>query len=169
METSTEKIIAKLKGLGCPTEILEHDPVITIDDVVRILNIPVKKMAKTVLLNQKETGLIAAVLPGMGKVDFVKIANILKVPKSSVQIANRATMKDLGINPGDVCPFHDFLQKVIVDTDLLKQEKVYCGSGDPRKTIVIDPKEMVKAIGATIADISQTTSVNNQTEGGSDE
>lgn len=169
METSTEKIIAKLKGLGCPAEILEHNPVITIDDVVRTLSIPVEKMAKTVLLHQREIGLIATVLPGMGKVDFVKIANILNVPKSSVQIANRATMKDLGINPGDVCPFYDFLQKIIVDTDLLKQERVYCGSGDPRKTILIDPKEMVKAIGATIADISQTTSVNNQIEGGSNE
>lgn len=169
METPLEKIMTKLKELGYSAEILEHDPVITIDDVVRTLNIPVERMAKTVLLDQKETGLIAAVLPGMGKVDFVKIANILNVPKSSVQIANKAIMKDLGINPGDVCPFYDFLQKIIVDTDLLKQERVYCGSGNPRKTIVIDPKEMVKAIGATIADISQTTSVNSQTKGGSDE
>ena len=165
METDTEKIIAKFKGLGYPVEILEHDLVITIDDVVRTLNIPVVRMAKTVLLNQEEAGLVAAVLPGMSKVDFAKVANILHVPKSSVQIANRALMTDLGIKPGDASPFHDFLQKVIVDTDLLKQEKVYCGSGDPRKTIVIDPKEMVKAIGAAIADISQTT----QTKGGSDE
>lgn len=161
----TKRILENLQSSGRLIKVLEHQTVITIDDIVRTLSIPVEKMAKTVLLNQKEIGLIAAVLPGMSKVDCTKVANILNVPKSSVQIANKAIMKDLGINPGDVCPFHDFLQKVIVDTDLLNQEKVYCGSGDPRKTIVIDPKEMVKAVGATIADISQTT----QTKGGSDE
>lgn len=155
METLIEKVMMKLKVLGCSAEILEHEIVVTIDDVVHTLSIPVESMAKTVLLKQREIGLIAVVLSGMSKVDCIKVAYILNVPRSSVQIANRAAMEDIAINPGEVCPFHDFLQKIIVDTNLLKQGRVYCGSGDPRKTIVIDPKEMVKAIGATIADISQ--------------
>lgn len=154
MTTPIEKIMTKLKKLGCSIEVLEHDPVITINDVVCTLNISVERMTKTILLNQKEIGLIAAVLPGKGKVDCTKIANTLNVSKSSVQIAKQTIMKKFGINSGDVCPFHDFLQQVIVDATLLKQQRIYCGSGDPRRTIVIDPEEMVKAIGATIADIS---------------
>lgn len=168
METVTEKIITRLKNLGCSIEILEHSPVITIDDVARTLDMPVDEMAKTILLFHKEIGLIALVLPGMDRVDYAKVAGILHVPRKSVKMADQDTLKNLELNPGDMCPFHEFFQKIIVDAALLRQRMVYCGSGDPRKTIVIDSEDMVKAIGATIADISQTTS-NTQTKGDSDE
>jgi len=169
METQTKKTIQKLKSLGYSPKVMEHDPVITMGDVVRTLDISTDSMAKTLLLSQKDIGLIAAIIPGMNRVDFSKVAAILGVSEKTVKFAGPEITKKLGLNSGDMCPFHEFFQKIIMDATLLKQRTVYCGSGDPRKTIVIDPKEMVKAIGATIADISQTTSVNNQTEGGSDE
>lgn len=162
MKSSGKKIIENIKELGHSVEILEHDSLITIDDVVRTLNISINKMAKTILLMEKNAGLIAIVLPGTNKVDCAKVANILHVSKSSIQLASRACMIDFGVNPGDVCPFHDFLQRVIVDAVLLKQRNIYCGSGDPRKTIVINPEEMVKITKATIADVSQTKGGSNE-------
>lgn len=169
MESSTDKIIQKLKGSGYSPNVIEHDPVITMDDVVRTLNIPTDAMAKTVILSQKEIGLIAAILPGMSRVDFSKVATVFGVSGRTVKFAGQEVIKQLSLNPGEACPFHDFFKRRIVDTALLRQQVLYCGSGDPQRTIAIGVKEMVQAIGATIADISQSTSVNTQTEGGSDE
>jgi prolyl-tRNA editing enzyme YbaK/EbsC (Cys-tRNA(Pro) deacylase) len=168
METQTEKIIQKLKSSGYSPRVIEHDPVITIGDVVRTLDISTDLMAKTLLLSQKDIGLIATILPGMNRVDFSKVAAILGVSEKTVKFAGPEITKKLGLNSGDMCPFHEFFQNIIVDAVLLRQRTVYCGSSDPRKTIVIDPEEMVKAIGAIIADISQTTS-NTQTKGDSNE
>ena len=168
-KTTTEKILERLKSLGYSPKVMEHDPVITMDDVVRTLDIPADSMAKTMLLSQEDIGLIAVILPGMNRIDFSKVVAILGVSEKTVRFAGSEITKNLGLNSGDMCPFHDFFQRIIVDATLLKQRTVHCGSGDPRKTIVIDPNEMVKAIGATIADISQTTSVHTQTKGGSDE
>lgn len=168
METQTEKIIQKLKSLGCSPKVMEHDPVITINDVIQTLEISTDLMAKTLLMSQKDIGLIAAILPGMNKVDFSKIAVVLGVSKRTIKFAGPEITNKLGLNSGDMCPFYGFFKKIIVDTALLKQPVIYCGSGDPSKTIIIDPKKMAKSIGATIADISQTTS-NTQTKGDSNE
>ena len=156
METLTERIIRKLKSSGYSPKVMEHNPVITIGDVVRTLDIPADAMAKTILLSQKDIGLIVAILPGMNRVDIAKIATIFGIPKKTVKFAGPKIIKNLGLNPGDICPFHDFFQKTVVDVVLLHQQTVYCGSGNPKKTIVIDPREMAEAIGATISDISQT-------------
>lgn len=169
METPTEKIIEKLRGQGFPMEILEHEPVITIDDVAHTLKIPVDQMAKTILLSNKEIGLIAVVLPGMRRIDYGKVAKILDVSRNSVTLTDRHMLKNFDLNPGDMCPFYEFFSRVIVDTALLDQSTVYCGSGNPQKTIVMNPKDMVQVTHATIADVSQIAPVNTQTKGGSDE
>ncbi len=160
MKISTEKIITKLRNQGFSVKVLEHEPVITIDDVVRVLQIPTDQMAKTILLFNKEIGLVAVILAGMGRVDYSKVVKILHVSRNSITLASQEILKKLGLSPGDICPFYEFFSKVIMDTALLNQQTVFCGSGEHQKTIVIDSRDMVKATHATIADISQNRLVN---------
>ena len=169
METPTKKITTRLRDQGFSVKVIEHEPVITINDVVHVLQIPTNQMAKTILFFNKDIGLIAIVLAGMSRVDYAKVVKILHVSRKSITLANQEILKNLHLSPGDMCPFYGFFSKVIVDTSLLDQQTVFCGSGDPQKTIVIDPKDMVKATHATIADISQTKSINPQNKGESDE
>ena len=154
-ENNHRKILERLKSSGYSPKVMNHDPVITMDDVIKTLDIPIASMAKTILLSQKEIGLIAVVLPGMNKVDYSKVANTLHVPRKTVKIAEQKMLTGLGLNSGDVCPFYKFFQKTIIDTALLTQQFVYCGSGDPRKTIMIPSQEMVNATVGTVADVSQ--------------
>lgn len=156
MGTSTEKITTKLRDQGFSLKVLEHEPVITIADVVRVLQIPTNQMAKTILLFNKNIGLIAVILAGMSRVDYIKVVEILQVPRKSVSQANQEMLEKLDLSPGDIYPFCEFFSKVIVDTTLLEQQTIFCGSGEPQKTIAISPKDMVKATHAIIADISQT-------------
>ncbi|MBT9151618.1 MAG: Proline--tRNA ligase [candidate division WS2 bacterium] len=149
------KILEKLKLLGCSPKVIDHDPVITMDDVVNTLDIPAVSMAKTIILFQREIGLIAVVLPGMNKIDYSKIANVLHVSRKTVKIAGQGMLINFGLSSGNVCPFYEFFQKTVVDTALLAQQFVYCGSGDPRKTIMISSQEMVSITVAIVADVSQ--------------
>ena len=105
METPTEKITTKLRNQGFSVKVLEHEPVITINDVVRVLQIPTDQMAKTILLFNKEIGLIAIVLAGMSRVDYAKVVKILHVSRKSVTLADQEILKNLGLSPGDMCPF----------------------------------------------------------------
>lgn len=159
---NTKKILENLQSSGYLIKVLEHHSVITMDDVARTLDIPVDSTAKTILLSQEKIGLIAVVLCGKNKVDYSKVANVLHVPRKTVKIAELSTLTSLGLNPGEVCPFFGFFQKTIVDTTLLTQPFVYCGSGNPQKTIKISPEEMVKATNATVANVSQPVSDNKQ-------
>jgi prolyl-tRNA editing enzyme YbaK/EbsC (Cys-tRNA(Pro) deacylase) len=155
MEVLADKIITKLRGQGFLVKVLEHESVITIDDVVRVLQIPTDQMAKTILFFNKQIGLIAVVLTGMSRVDYTKIAKIFQVSRKSITLADQGVLYNLGLSPGDVCPFYEFFSKVLVDVALLDQQAVFCGSGDPTKTILINTEDMVKATHAMIADISQ--------------
>lgn len=159
----TETIVEKLRASGYSPKVMDHDPVITMKDVVETLDIPADEMAKTLLLHQREIGLIAVVLPGMNRVDFSKVANSLEVSRKSLKVADETIMADLGLKPGDMCPFYDFFEKIIVDTSLITQPFVYCGSGDSRKTIQIATQELVEATSGVVTDISKTVSTLNQT------
>src|SRR3990167_9470910 len=97
-KTSAEKVLERLRTSGCSTKVIDHDPVITMDDVVRILDIPIVSMAKTILLFQKEIGLIAVVLPGMNKIDYAKIASILQVSRKTLRFADQKILAGLGLS-----------------------------------------------------------------------
>jgi len=155
-KTIAETIIERLNISGYSPEVIDHDPVITMEDVVQTLDISIASMAKTILLFHKEIGLIAVILPGMNKVDYSKVAGILHIPPKTVKMAGQEILTNLGLSSGDICPFYYFFQKTIIDVALLKQQFVYCGSGDLQKTIMITPKEIVKATAAIVADASKT-------------
>jgi len=67
-----DSIVGKLQGLGVQFEIIEHSPVVTIEDVIRVLDVPVEAMAKTILFEVTGIGLVAVVLPGLCRVDYSK-------------------------------------------------------------------------------------------------
>lgn len=150
-----ESIINKLKGLGAEFEVIEHPPVVTIEDVVCVLNVPVEAMAKTILFDVDQTGLVAVILPGLCRVDYSKLATALGVGRMTIKLFTESRAKELGILFGAISPLGGPYHRVLLDLKLSNQEMVYCGSGDLSKTIKISPATIASSVLVIEADVSK--------------
>ncbi len=158
METNDKTfslIIDRLKSLGITFEVIEHSPVVTIDDVICVLDIPTDAMAKTMLFKVNQIGLVAVILPGLNKVDYSKLATALGVKRKAVNLMTKGQADELGVQVGAISPLSGLYQRVLLDPKLFNQEMVYCGSGDLSKTIKIAPATIVNVTSATVVDVSR--------------
>ena len=150
-----DSIVGKLQGLGVQFEIIEHSPVVTIEDVIRVLDVPVEAMAKTILFEVTGIGLVAVVLPGLCRVDYSKLAAALKVGRKTIKLFTQDRAKESNVQFGAVSPLSSQYQRVLLDSKLSNQKMVYCGSGDLSKTIKISPAIIASALSVTEADVSK--------------
>lgn len=153
-QTSFENLHKLLTDKGIAFKVITHNPLFTMDDVVRELNIPEQAAAKTLLVNISGSGLFRVVLQGKARLDFRRLALVLKVPKTSIRFASRDIIERTGFTVGAIPPFGGGLPTCI-DQSLLSQDILYCGAGDNNKTFSLRPEDVVSLSSALIADITE--------------
>lgn len=152
--TVFESIVGMLQALKISFEIIDHPPVYTIEDVLGVLPLKLDEMAKTIVMLLNRSDLVAVVIPGSSRVDYSKVAKVLGVSRNMIKFADKSEVEKTGMAIGSISPLHNCFAKVIVDSRLLKKERVFCGSGDLKKTISISPATIVEINKAIIADVS---------------
>lgn len=150
-----QSIEAILHSKEVPFDVIDHAPLVTMDDVLHTLDIPTKAMAKTLLFSLGEGRLVAVVLPGLSKVDYAKVAKTLHVKRQALRLASEEEVRDAGLFAGAVSPLDSVFHTVVMDSALLAEQMVYCGSGDLSKTIRIAPEKIVEIASAIVANVSK--------------
>lgn len=134
-------------------EILFHDPVRTMEDVVRVLKVPLTQTAKTLVVRCKGE-LIFAVIPGDKRLSKKMLAEVLSVGKGQLDMLSPEKVEAvIGIPLGGIPPF-GLGGRVIMDEDVMKQCQIYCGFGSLTSSLKVFPKDIQKITGATISGIS---------------
>ena len=129
-------------------EVITHKPVFTMEDVVKELNIPQKVMAKTLIIDIDDRGLLRIIIPGTTRLDIKKLALIINASEESIHLADRKTIEQLGFTIGAIPPFGEDLPTYI-DNSFLDQDLLYCGAGDNDKTFSIKPCDIIHLTSAT--------------------
>lgn len=148
-----EKLQTILVEKGIDYEVLRHEPVVTIDDVKRVLKIPYDQMAKTLVVGVGDQ-ICQAILSGYNRLDRKKLAQTLGVSQRSVDMFSREKVTEkIGIPIGAIPPF-GLGYKVVLDERLLGQDWIYCGFGSLTSSLKIHPQDLVSIAGAVVADIT---------------
>jgi prolyl-tRNA editing enzyme YbaK/EbsC (Cys-tRNA(Pro) deacylase) len=148
---------SKLKEIldqdNIPYEILSHDPVRTMEDVVRVLKVPLIQTAKTLVVRCKGE-LIFAVIPGDKRLSKKMLADALSVSKGQLDMLSPEKVEaTTGIPLGGIPPF-GLGGRVVMDEELLRQEQIYCGFGSLTSSLKVSPKDIQKIARATTRSIS---------------
>ncbi len=134
-------------------EVITHKPVFTMEDVVRELNIPQEAMAKTLIIDTDDRGLVRIIIPGTARLDIKKLALIIGISEKSIHLADRKTIEQLGFTIGAIPPFGGDLPTYI-DNSFLNQDLLYCGAGDNDKTFSIKPHDIIHLTSAVITHVN---------------
>lgn len=134
--------IVKLLGdLDCEYEILEHSPVLSIEDVKREIGYHPGCMVKTIIFKDKRTeAFISVSLQSEKRVDKAKLARSLQMSVSRLKFAPEKQVLKLGFPIGGIAPFGfnesveviKFIDRALDDVE---GEHLYMGIGDNRKTL----------------------------------
>jgi Ala-tRNA(Pro) deacylase len=151
-------VTAHLDQLGIAYEVVEHARGESAAAEARAAGVTPANAAKSVLLRDQD-GFRLAVVPASERVDLHKLRALLEAGKelrlaSEEEMANEFPGFELGAIPplGEMLPAAE-----IVDRRILDHDRVLCNGGDHEHSLLLDPRDLVRASSAVEADICQDT------------
>lgn len=151
------KIQSLLKESNAQYEVIPHELVLSISDVVRKIGYFKHSMIKTVILKlNKENKFVSVATLAEKKINIVEIVKFLKpkhdnITRSNITFASQSDIISIGFSPGGIAPFKiDTSGKIIYLIDeeifMLESEWLYMGVGDNKKTLKIKTSDFQEIV-----------------------
>ena len=155
--TPFENTTKHLDEQGIDYELVEHDRALTAAAEARAAGQQPANAVKCVLLRDLD-GYELVVLQASDRLDLHKVGEQLGESRSELRLATEEEMDadfpqfELGALPplGEMLPAPE-----VVDRRVLDHDRVLCNAGDHTHSVVIDPKEILRASNAEVADVRQ--------------
>ncbi|XQQ06993.1 MAG: YbaK/EbsC family protein [Leptolyngbya sp. IPPAS B-1204] len=141
-----------LQDLNAEYEVLEHQPVLSMEDVKREVGPLTKCIIKTLLIRHKDTEeFVAVLLQSEKRLDINRVADLLDVNRYHIHFAREKEILQLGFPLGGIAPFgfeasntvHKYVDSAIISH---RCKWLYTGSGDNRKTLKIRKQDFLRII-----------------------
>ncbi len=144
-----------LEREGVPYEVVEHERTQTAAAEARAAGVPPAGVAKTVVLRDQE-GLRLAVIPASERLDIHKLKQALG-SRGLRMVSEREMAEELDdFEVGAVPPFGSMFNALeFVDERLLEHDRILCCGGDHEHGVLVDPRDVVQAGQARVADICE--------------
>jgi prolyl-tRNA editing enzyme YbaK/EbsC (Cys-tRNA(Pro) deacylase)/SAM-dependent methyltransferase len=161
------RVIKLLHQYNLHHDIIEHEPVHTMEDVKRVVSADPEQMVKSVLvavdgknshtLQNPNADLCLAAVPAPRKLDLAKLARFLNVPYKKIRLATQEEVEDItGFKIGSIPPFglprHAI---VILDSSFSRFQHVWCGTGRCTESLKISIEDLRRISSASLGDISK--------------
>jgi Ala-tRNA(Pro) deacylase len=144
-----------LEREGVAYEVVEHERTESAAAEARAAGVPAADVAKTVVLRDAE-GIRLAVIPASHRLDLHKVKE--ELGSRGLRLVTEPEMaEELGdVEVGAVPPFGPMFQALeLVDRRLLEHDRILCSGGDHEHAVLVDPKDVVEAGKARVADICE--------------
>jgi Ala-tRNA(Pro) deacylase len=148
-------VTAFLERHGVPYEVVEHERTQTAAAEARAAGVPAADAAKTVVLRDDQ-GLRLAVIPASERLDMQKLRQALAA--KGLRLVTEQEMADEfdQFEVGAVPPFGSMFDALeLVDERLLEHDRILCSGGDHEHAVLVDPRDVVRAGEARVADICE--------------
>lgn len=161
-------VIRLLRDNHVITNIKEHAPVMSPEDVSKALDVPMTELIKSILIRiepsankvdvaEQRGRYFAAVLQADRNMDFAKVAHLLELDRRRIKIATIHEVEEVtGFSIGGIPPFgYPRSVNVILDARVCDLDMVYCGTGKRTESIRISVADLTRLASPVIADISK--------------
>lgn len=153
MSKQYDQIIKLLDDAGAKYEVKQHDPIVTIEQAGKAIDIDPKEGAKALVL-KTSSKFVLCVVRGTNKLDYKKVRAILNERK--LRFATPEEVKEvMGVEIGACYPFGQVAGiDMLVDETLAENEKITFSPGVHDKHIYLGWDEYVKAAKPKLVDLN---------------
>jgi len=158
-----EELLTFLRSENAEFSIIEHEKVRNISDVEEVLGVSPSLMAKAILViiraiekTSDPARHVVFVLRGSDRLDLEKVSELIGKTRRQWRFATQKEVKRVyGLEIGGVPPFGYMPDtSIYMDVRLSQIDHVYCGVGNPNKTVKIQVKDLIRVSQAEICDIT---------------
>jgi Cys-tRNA(Pro)/Cys-tRNA(Cys) deacylase len=161
------RVIKLLHQYRLQDDIIEHDPVHTMEDVKRVLSADPEQMIKSVLIavdggstsitRNPTIALYLVAVPARKKFDPAKLAKLLNVSSKKIRMATQEEVEDLtGFKIGSIPPFGLPRKAVVIlDSSFMRFQHVWCGTGRSTESLKISLDDLRRISAASVEDVSK--------------
>jgi Cys-tRNA(Pro)/Cys-tRNA(Cys) deacylase len=151
-----EAVTAWLDEHHVAHRLIHHDSAASAGEEAVVLGRAAETVAKTVVIDW-QGGHSLAVVPACERVSLPKLRALLGANRHLVLADERELERDLpGFELGAIPPLGPMVPAPeIVDHRLLDYGHIHCPAGDREHSLVVDPEDLVRVTGATVADICE--------------
>jgi Cys-tRNA(Pro)/Cys-tRNA(Cys) deacylase len=148
-----QRALDALAVAGVTFKIVRHGPVRSLAEAAAARGVEPAAVVKTIVVRRGEDDFLFVLVPGDRTIGWPKLRALLGVSRLSMPDA--ATAKDVtGYERGTITPFGSLRSWPVIADDRLRGRTVSIGAGAPGVAATVDGDELVRALGATVADVT---------------
>jgi Cys-tRNA(Pro)/Cys-tRNA(Cys) deacylase len=150
---SEQRALDALEASGLAFEIVRHGSVHSLAEAAAARGVEPAAVVKTIVVRRAEDDFLFVLVPGNRTIGWPKLRALLRVSRMSMPDA--ATAKDVtGYERGTITPFGSLRALPVVADERIRGRMVSIGAGAAGVAATVDGDELVKALGATVADVT---------------
>jgi Cys-tRNA(Pro)/Cys-tRNA(Cys) deacylase len=143
-----------LEGSGVAYEIVRHGPVRSLAEAARVRGVEPAAVVKTIVVRRADDDFLFVLVPGDRTISWPKLRTLLGVSRLSMPDA--ATAKEVtGYERGTITPFGALRPWPVVADERIRGGAVSIGAGAHGVAATVDGDELVRVLGATVADVTE--------------
>lgn len=147
------RVRADAQARGIPIDVKERPHANSLEEAAAILGIRPADIAKSIVMRAGSDRYLFAIVPGDASVSFAKLRALLGVNKLKFPSADEA-FEAVGHERGTITPLGSLHEYVTyVDASLVGQ-RVSMGAGAHGYSVWVDVDDLVRGLGAVVADIA---------------
>lgn len=147
------RVRADAEARGIPIEVRERPYANSLEEAAAILGIRPADIAKSIVMRAGSDQYVFAIVPGDASVSFPKLRGLLGVNKLKFPSAQEA-FDAVGHERGTITPLGSLHEHPTYVDASLAGRRVSMGSGAHGYSVWVEVDDLVRGLGATLADIA---------------
>lgn len=151
--TGVERVQADAAARGLDIQVIERPAARSLEEAAQLLGITPADIVKSLVVKKSDDTYVFALVPGGRKISWPKLRALLSVNKLQLPDASLA-LEATGYERGTITPLGSSQAWPVVVDMTIPGRRVSMGAGEHGRSLFVDADALVRALDATVADIS---------------
>ena len=148
-----ERVSADAAARGVAIEFVARPAAESLEDAAKLIGVAPREIVKTLVVKRSDGTFLFALLPGDRQISWPKLRALVGVNK--LQLPDPAVaLEATGYERGTITPFGSTTDWPVYADETISG-RVAMGAGEHGYSLLVDSADLLRAFGATVADISQ--------------
>jgi Cys-tRNA(Pro)/Cys-tRNA(Cys) deacylase len=149
--------LAALEATGVSYRVIRHGPVRSLAEAAAARGVEPADVVKTLVVRRADDDFVFVLVPGNRTISWPRLRALLGVSRLSMPDA-AAARAATGYERGTITPFGSSRPWPVVADQRLAGRAVTLGAGAPGVAVAVDANDVVRALAATVADVTDPES-----------
>jgi len=151
-------VFEALEAAGIGYRTVRHGPVRSVAEAAEARGVAVPDVVKTIVIRRADDDFVFVLIPGDRVVSWPKLRALLGVSRLSMPDAATAKAAT-GYERGTITPFGSTKPWPVVADERISGRTITLGAGEHGVAVALDADETLRALGATVADVTESEQV----------